>query len=476
MVCPAPTIALNEASASQPPIAADRDGRSRAAHPVSVEIAISVEITTPERFLTVRREWQDLVDRALEANVFMEPGVVAAAASSGDAPIHVLLAWAAKEAGASIRLVGAWAFMRARTSSGLPIAVLKTPVHDHAYLGIPVLDADLGAGVLMRMLDAIAEEPSLPKFVEIASFDAAGPVATLFADVLARRGAGHAGLDPRLRPQLQAADAQAAAAPLSASRAKALRQRRQRLGRRGPVTCTLHAGREAVDVALGEFLVLEAAGWKGKASQRGQAIGRRPSLEAFFRSAVEGLAADGMATVTALRCDGKPVAMQVTVRSGSAAFTWKSAYDEELKACAPGIILLQEVTAALLSDPSVSTVDSCNHRDDGYMAEFWNGRKPVQDMVLDARPGATLPFQLLSCAERSRRQLQAEARRIRRIMRSVQGYVSSAVHSLPGFGTASRRPEAGAVKFEGRLIQPPGFDPEVVRSLGADHRRGDGGA
>lgn len=471
MVRPDPMIVLDEASVSRPRRAADRDGHSRA------DNAISVEMTTPERFATLGREWRDLIQRTLEPNVFMEPDMVVAAALSGDAAIHVLLAWGAKEAGAPIRLVGAWAFRCARPSSGLPFTVLKTPVHDHACLGIPVLDVDLGAAALMRMLDAIAREPSLPKLIEIASFDGAGPVATLLADTLARRGAGHVRLEPRLRPQLQVADAQAAVAPLSASRAKALRQRRQRLGRRGAVTCTVHADREDVRAALDEFLALEAAGWKGRASQRGRAIRRLPSLEAFFRSAVEGLTTGGMATVTALRCDGKPIAMQVTVRSGSTAFTWKSAYDEELRACAPGIILLQEVTASLLSAPGVSMVDSCNHRDDGYMAEFWSGRKPVLDMVLDARRGTTLPFRLLSSVERSRRRLQAEARRIRLMMRSARGSTPSAVQALLSrFRAALRRASAGAVKFEGRLTRPPEFEPAVMRSVGADHRRDEGGA
>jgi hypothetical protein len=388
-----------------------------------VNHAISVEIAAPERFLCVERDWRDLTDRALAANVFMEPSVVAAAALADAVTAIILLAWAATEPGAAVRLVGAWAFVCRRPSSNLPFTVLKTPVHGHACLGIPVLDADCAPDVLARMLDAIMDEPSLPKLIEINSFDAVGPVATIFADTLAKRGSRHIDLKARRRPQLVKGAAEAA--PLSTSRKRALRQKHRHLGKRGQVTCTVHSDRAEVHAALDEFLALEVAGWKGKALERGHAIRRSPAREAFFRPAVEGLAACGLVRIKALRCDGNPVAMRITVRSGSTAFSWKSAYDEENKDCAPGILLLQDETDALLSDPSVSAVDSCSHRDDGYMAEFWTGRRPILDMVLDVRRGMTPGFLLLSSIERSYQWFKSEARRAHRVLRSARSTLAT---------------------------------------------------
>lgn len=392
------------------------------------EAAISVEIATPERFATIEREWRDLTARALAANVFMEPSVVAAAAFADGVDVHVLLAWAAKEAMGPVRLVGAWAFACRRPTSRLPLTVLKSPVHPHACLGIPVLDADIAADVLMRMLDAVAQEPDLPKLVEINSFDDAGPVASLFADVLARRDSRHVRLEPRRRPQLVKGVAEAA--PLASSREKALRQKRRRLGKRGQLSCTTHQAQGEIRAALEEFLALEVAGWKGKAIERGHAIRKAPANETFFRAAIEGLAVRGLAKISALRSDGKPVAMQITVQSGSTAFTWKSAYDEAQRDCAPGLLMLQEVTASFLADPAIGSVDSCNHRDDGYMAEFWSGRKPVLDMVLDARRGMTPAFMLLGGAERARQRFQAKARRAHRALRSARASASSLIRSM----------------------------------------------
>ncbi|WP_332684201.1 hypothetical protein [Bosea sp. (in: a-proteobacteria)] len=56
--------------------------RGRAGGRAMEELAaaeISVEITTPERLATLEREWRDLVGRALAANAFLEPAVIAAA-------------------------------------------------------------------------------------------------------------------------------------------------------------------------------------------------------------------------------------------------------------------------------------------------------------------------------------------------------------------------------------------------------------
>lgn len=387
-------------------------------------VGISVEIASPERFLRVERDWRDLTGRAIAANAFMEPSVVAAAALADAVPVHVLLAWVV-ERDAGLRLVGAWAFACRRPTADLPFTVLKTPVHGHACLGIPVLDADFAQDALAKMLDAIMGEPDLPKLVEINSFDAAGPVAAVFEEALARRGSRHICFDARRRPQLINGEAEAAS--LSASRQRALRQKHRHLARHGQVTCTLHRDPAEIHQALDEFLALEMAGWKSRAIARGHAIRREPAREAFFRLAVEGLAACGLVRIRALRCDGKPVAMRITVRSGSTAFAWKSAYDETSKDCAPGLLLLQDETAALLADPGVHVVDSCNRRDDSYIAEFWSGRRPVLDMVMDVRKGMTPAFLLLGSIEASYHHLKVQARQARqaqRALRSARGSLS----------------------------------------------------
>ena len=394
---------------------------------------IGVEITTPQRLATIEREWRDLCGRALADNAFLEPSLIAAAAEVGAAEIAVLLAWSAPQPDMPSRLIGLWALARRHAFPLLPVPMLKTPVIDHAFLGTPVLDRDDAAQALSGMLDAIAAERSLPDLLSIGSLDASGPVAAVFAEVLARRGSPCTRLETRLRPSLLKSASGGGTSPVSPSRAKALRKKQQRLARQGVVSCTRHAGGSEVGPAIEEFLTLEASGWKGRRSSRGQAILRTPVLTSFFRRAIAALANRHQAQIIALRLDGRAIAMQVTVQSGETAFTWKSAYDEAHRACAPGLLLHQEVTGRFLADPALRAVDSCNHHDTGHMAEFWAGRREVSDLIVDARPRRTALFGLVSTLELGHRRLREAARRCRSVLLALRHH---GAHSVPETGKA----------------------------------------
>ena len=384
------------------------------------EATISVEITTPERLATIEREWRDLSGRALADNAFLEPSLIAAAADARAAEIAVLLAWSAPQPDTPSRLVGLWALARQHAFPFLPVPMLKTPVLDHAFLGTPVLDRDNAAAAFSGMLDAIATERSLPDTLSIGSLDASGPVAAVVADVLARRGSPSTRLESRLRPALLKSVAGSGASPVAPSRAKALRKKQQRLGRQGLVSCTRHAGDSEIAPAIEEFLTLEASGWKGRKSSRGQAILRTPALASFFKRTIVALANRHQAQIIALRLDGRAIAMQVTVQSGETAFTWKSAYDEAHRAFAPGLLLHQEVTNRFLADPALHAIDSCNHHDTGHMAEFWAGRREVSDLIITVRPQRSLAFGLVSTVEIAHRRLRAMARRMRALLQAAR--------------------------------------------------------
>lgn len=203
---------------------------------------------------------------------------------------------------------------------------------------------------------------------------------------------------------------------VSASRAKALRKRRRHLGLLGDVDVTRHDSAGDIEQAVEEFLALEGSGWKARRSSHGQAILRFPEVARFFRTAVTALAADDRARITALRLDGRAIAMQLTLHSGKTAFTWKTAFDESLRACAPGLLLHQEITAALMADAEVDVADSCCHDASSYMAEFWQGRRAVSDLLIDVGPGPAWRFALVAGLETGRLRLRRAARRARAML------------------------------------------------------------
>ena len=92
--------------------------------------------------------------------------------------------------------------------------------------------------------------------------------------------------------------------------------------------------------------------------------------------------------------------MQIVLRSGPAAFTWKIAYDEDLRDFSPGMLLLEDYTAAFLADDSVAFVNSCTYDENSFMS-VWTEREAIANLWIDARRGGSLAFELLWRAQKS---------------------------------------------------------------------------
>src|SRR6185503_17745707 len=138
---------------------------------------ISVEIRAPD--LAVIPHW-DALARRTAANVFMHPAALAAAAATGFARIHVLLAWDGD------RLVGLWGLRERRIAPFFP-TFLAAPPYEYAFVSSPAIDP--GYDVMPAFLDAIAREPALPNVIQLKLID--GDAAS-FAPMMAALDARHA--------------------------------------------------------------------------------------------------------------------------------------------------------------------------------------------------------------------------------------------------------------------------------------------
>jgi hypothetical protein len=99
--------------------------------------------------------------------------------------------------------------------------------------------------------------------------------------------------------------------------------------------------REHSDPApLAAFFDLEAAGWKGR---KGSAISCRPETRAFY-SEIARVAQDlSCFCLHALKVKGKMVAAAFSVVTGDCYFPLKIAYDERLRRCGPGHVLVNAI-------------------------------------------------------------------------------------------------------------------------------------
>jgi CelD/BcsL family acetyltransferase involved in cellulose biosynthesis len=391
-------FAFSEAASALAGLLADSD------HPQSFERprrrrartrTLKVELVRGAHLGKFDADWRDLVVRADSPNVFMQPRVLRAA--EGGRPIVALLAYEPHAGGR--RLVGLWGFAIGTPQLSLvPVSALCAPATEHAYLSAPVIDRERLDVTLHAMLDAIAAAPDLPKLVALESMSGSGATYEALMRVLGERMSRHCRLDTKMRPTLlRRADAAFSIENvLSSSSRKKLRQHRRRLGEKGRLeTTTVHALAD-VQRAFESFLLLEAKGWKGR---RGTALLCDPQIAAFARNLVTSLARAGDASIYSLELDSRPIGMQVVLRAGAGAFTWKTAYDEVYSDFSPGVLLFEDYTRALLADPGVTMVDSCAYDDTGYMGA-WSDRQEVIDLWIDAQRGGSAAFAAAVCLQK----------------------------------------------------------------------------
>ena len=370
---------------------------------------VAVEIAGAARLAEVEAAWTDLLTRADAPNVFMDPALVRIADETEPQARHrALLAW--KRIDGKRQLVGVWAFAigRARRSV-LPIRVLYAPSHTHGHLSTPVIDRDCLDESLDAMLDCIVADPQMPKIVALDMMGRDGPTYDALLRVLAKRNSAPCLFEQSQRPKLASAfDGKTyLEKSLSGSTRKKLRQHRRRLSEKGALTFVIASEQQAVRRALEEFLTIEASGWKGR---QGTALQSEASNAAFTLGAVGALAEQGRASIHSLYLDGKPVSMQIVARSGAAAFTWKTAYDEAFHDFSPGTLLLEDYTAAFLADKSIAFVDSCSFDDTGFMSA-WTERQPIADLWFDARRDGSIAFRAASGVQKTYRDLRHAAKR-----------------------------------------------------------------
>lgn len=139
------------------------------------------------------------------------------------------------------------------------------------------------------------------------------------------------------------------------SRLKDLRRRRRRLEEAATLVLDTATNGAGLERALDAFLALEAAGWKGEA---GTALLSRPRTERFARALFRPDGGPVAVRADLLRLDGRVVAASLALVCGGTAHLLKTAYDEALRAQAPGLVLEDAIVRAVHADGFAERLDS----------------------------------------------------------------------------------------------------------------------
>ncbi len=321
--------------------------------------------------------WRDLVGRALEPNVFLEPGFALPAArlfAPARRPSFVLI-WASGNAGTT-DLIGLCPVQRTHGGFSAPFVTVWT--HDQATTSIPLLDRERGAEALEALLAWAVGAQVGSCGLLLGSVAAEGPLARLLAD---RARCRCATVEQRTRAVLPHAEVSGEPAPqgLASKRAKEMRRQHRRLSEDGRLEFRSARSVEDVRAAAEHFLDLEARGWKGV---RGTALLLDPALAAFTRTMTRLLARDGKCRIDSLVLDDRPVAMGIVLQSGNRAYFWKTAYDEAQGTRSPGKQLAVMLTAAQLDDRRIELTDSCAAPDHPMIDRIWPARMAVADILV----------------------------------------------------------------------------------------------
>jgi CelD/BcsL family acetyltransferase involved in cellulose biosynthesis len=377
-----------------------------------------------QTFLTERRPlaalsdivepWRRLAARAIEPNVFYEPGFALAAAPVLGRDVEAILVWSAD---APRQLLGLFPVYTVVRRYGVKLPLLAGWTHPFAPLGTPLIDRDGAAAVAAAFLDHVAGDSALPKLLLLPMLTEFGPAAQALRFTIESRGGAYAAHGRHRRAGLNL-DGDAARELDAAVGQKRLREF-MRLGRRlaeaGPVEFEFARTPADVARALQSFLVLESRGWKGAV---GTALIQSRDLRRFAETAVDALAREGQAGVARLSLGARPIACIVTLQSGRGVWTWKIAYDESMARFSPGLQAMTELTEVLVADKAVTFVDSCAAPDHPMIDHLWHDRIDMADLMIALRPGAE--FAVARRTESMRRHAIAWARGIRDFIRSAR--------------------------------------------------------
>jgi CelD/BcsL family acetyltransferase involved in cellulose biosynthesis len=355
--------------------------------------------------------WRDLVARALEPNVFLEPSFALAAAKylPGGREVGAILIHD------GVRLMGLVPGRVEGFTAGRPVATFVGWTHPYAPLSAPLLDRETAKEAAGCVLQALPKLPGEPRLILYPFVNEDGAVARLRAGELACKGISVSRFDPHQRAMLLPAGGSHPLASISGGRLKELRRQRRRLGELGVLAHRRAARGPETAAAIEAYLALEAHGWKGRA---GGAARSQAATAKFLRSAVSALAAEGKAQIDLLDLDAKPIAVAITLFSGGRAWFWKIAYDEDYARFSPGVQLALDLTEELGRNPGISLVDSCAVAGHPMIDHLWEGRLAIADWMMPLGTVGGPAFAVAIAAEKMRRLAIKGLRAVRKIARA----------------------------------------------------------
>lgn len=315
--------------------------------------------------------WDDLARDAADPNPFFErwflvPGLNHLGASFGAQLLCCEL---------DGTLVGLVPICRQNAYYGHPFPNVSAWLHDNAFCGTPLVRRGLEVPFWRAVLDWADRNVGLSLFLHLPHLPADGRVYAALCDVVGGTGRAAAVVQRSERAMLHAhmTPDEYFTASMSAKKRKELRRQHTRLGELGTLHFSRETGGDRVGEWIGAYLALEARGWKGA---DGSALAQHAANAALFTEALAGAARLGLLERLTLTLDDRPIAMLANFHTAPAAYSFKTAYDEDYARFSPGV-LLQRENLDLLTLAGIDWTDSCASADHPMIERIWREKRTI---------------------------------------------------------------------------------------------------
>jgi CelD/BcsL family acetyltransferase involved in cellulose biosynthesis len=329
--------------------------------------------------------WEDLAASAVEPNVFYEPWMLLPAieAFGRGVALRFILVYAERP-GEPPLLCALLPFERLTRYKGLPLARLKLWRHKHCYLGTPLLRRGHARECLAAFLEWMAAGPCGASLVEwglVAGDGAFHEALTAALKQTGRRSfVSHKITRAVLRPM---GDAETFfAATLPGKSRKEFRRLARRLAEGGEIRYTGPQDEADLERWIGDFLALEAGGWKGR---RGSALHCDEASRRFFSSIARDAARRGRLMMLGLKVADRCIALKCNFLADAGSFAFKIAYDESYARFSPGVLLELENIRRFHSRPDLQWMDSCADSEHFMANRLWPDRRTLITLITATR-------------------------------------------------------------------------------------------
>lgn len=342
-----------------------------ATHPSTIVASTMMASDTPDAGHR-RARWAALARDAAEHNVFYAPALLGAALDhlAADGAVRLV------EVEVDGALIGLLPVVVAPRHGRLPLACVANWMHDHCFFGAPLIAKGHEVAAWRGFLEQLDAARWACGFLHLRGLDAAGANAAAIEALCVEQRRGREEIHRYDRAMLRS-DLTADAyweTHVRPKKRKEYRRLQKRLADLGRVETRLLADAADLTPWCGEFLALEASGWKGR---EGTALACKPADAAFFTTACAAAFDAGHLHFLRMDLDGRAIAMLCNFRHGDGAFSFKIAFDEAMGRFSPGVLVEIANLHAVQGNPDIAWMDSCAAAGHPMIDSLWAERRTI---------------------------------------------------------------------------------------------------